>query len=404
MTLNLALIGCGGMGRRHIRGMHKLMLTGQQRFNLVAVCDVYEPNAELATDLATELLGTTPQRFTSITGAAAAIPDLHAVIITTAPDSHADIGIEALNLGLDVMVEKPIALTVSQALRLVEAGRQSGRTLAVAENYRRDPINRLAKAIVDAGIIGTPYLMIQSSSGSGEKVIITPWRHRKVSGGIVVDMGIHYADILEYFLGDIESVFANTSVVDQKRVDNEGVWHEADAEDLAVGTVRFASGAIGNLLIDLAGRGQGHFSRIIHGTDGSLAIPQDRTGNPLILSLRQDGSDHEIDQSELLNLVPGFRLDPVTAALFGGERLTTYDLPFADIDANLLAIEQADFADAITNSRDPEVDGAFGLRSLAIAYGLIESEHLGRPADIATMLQNVDTPYQSELDAAIAAK
>jgi predicted dehydrogenase len=398
----IALVGCGVMGRRHIRGFQQLLNAGQQRFDLVAVCDLHEPNAILAAELARDLLSTELPRFSSVTEAHSAFPDLEALIITTAPDTHAAIGIDAMERGLHVLVEKPIALTVSQGISLVRAAERTGRVLAVAENYRRDPINRLAKALIDSGVLGSIYLIVQSSSGSGERVIITPWRHRRQSGGIVVDMGIHYADLFEYFLGPVESIFGMNGIVDQQRIDVEGVRHEVDAEDLSVGVARFASGAVGNLLIDLGGRGDSHFTRVVHGTGGSLVIPQDRTGKPLRLVLRRDGVDEKVDGDELLSLVPEFRLDEVTAALFGGDRITTYDLPFADIDANLLAIEQADFADAVAYGRAPEVDGVFGLRSLAIAYGLLESERLGRPAVVSELIRNEDTPYQTEIDTALA--
>jgi hypothetical protein len=82
--------------------------------------------------------------------------------------------------------------------------------------------------------------------------------------------------------------------------------------------------------------------------------------------------------------------------------MTTYDLPFADVDANLLAIEQDDFARAILDDRSPEVDGAFGLRSLAIAYGFIDAERLGRPVEVDALLAGRDSPYQAEIDAVLS--
>lgn len=398
--LTLALIGCGGMGRRHLRGLQKLQVIGHQRFRLVAVCDIFAANAELAANQAEELLGERPQIFSSPTEMANAIGAVDAVIVTTMPDSHAQVGAEAFSLGMNVMVEKPIALTVEQGIELIAAAEKAGRKLAVAENYRRDPINRLAKALIEAGVIGSIHLAIQSSSGSGERVIITPWRHKKESGGIVVDMGIHYADLLEYFVGPITSVYGLNGIVDEKRIDSEGKWHNADAEDLSVGVARFENGAIGNYLIDCAGRGNGHFSRLIYGSKGSIEIPHDRSGKPLKLSLRRDGTDTQLSPDEQLALVPDFALDDVTAKLFGGNRLGSYELEFAGIDANLLAIEQDDFASAIVEDRSPEVDGHFALRSLAIAYGFIESEHVGRPLDVDSLIKAENSPYQASIAAA----
>ena len=100
---------------------------------------------------ATELLGSTPAVYPSLAAMRAAVGDPDAIIVATAPDTHADIGIEALDHGVHVMVEKPVALTVRQGLRLVEAAARNDRKLAVAENYRRDPINRLARAVIESG-------------------------------------------------------------------------------------------------------------------------------------------------------------------------------------------------------------------------------------------------------------
>jgi predicted dehydrogenase len=390
------------MGQRHIKGLHKLQSIGQQQFELVGVCDVMSDSAASAAQLASELLGTTPTAHSSLDEMRGIHSGLDAIIITTAPDTHAAIGVGALDHGVHVMVEKPVALTVSQGQRLVEAAARNRRTLAVAENYRRDPLNRLARAVIESGALGSIYLVVQSSSGAGEKVIITPWRHRRSSGGIVVDMGIHYADLLEYFLGPITHVFGFNSIVDKRRLDDAGKWHDVDAEDLSVGVVQFQSGAIGNWLIDLAGRGQGHFTRMVYGTGGTLSVPHDRSGNELQLTVRRDSRDKRLTSDETLALVPDFRLDDVTTSLFGSDRLTSYDLPFADVDANLLAIEQDDFARAIQDDRPPEVDGAFGLRSLAIAYGFMDAERLGRAVEINTLLSGRDGPYQAEIDAMLA--
>jgi len=400
--LKLGLVGCGGMGQRHIKGLRKLQEIDQQQFELVGVCDVMPANVATAAQLATDLLGASPTKYTSLEAMRTDRGAPDAIIVATAPDTHAEIGIEALDHGVHVMVEKPVALTVRQGLRLVEAADRNDRKLAVAENYRRDPINRLARAVIESGALGSIYLIVQSSSGSGEKVIITPWRHRRSSGGIVVDMGIHYADLLEYFLGPIVRVFGFNGVIDKQRVDASGQWHDVDAEDLSVGVAQFANGAIGNWVIDLAGRGQGHFTRMIYGTGGTLAIPHDRSGKELEVTLRANGQNTRLSADDVLALVPEFRLDDVPAALFGGDRLTSYDLPFADTDANLLAIEQADFARAIQDDRPPEVDGAFGLRSLAIAYGFIDAERMGRAVEVDALLAGRDSPYQDEIDAALS--
>lgn len=397
MTLSLAIAGCGVMGRRHLLGLKKLQEIGRLRFELVGVCDPIEASARSMADLAEELLGNRPATYAD----PADLPNnVEALDVTTSPDLHARIGIEAWQAGRHVQMEKPIALTIAEGRELVAVAHTSGRKLSVAENYRRDPINRLAKTLIDAGVLGKPFLVAQSSSGAGENVIITPWRHLKRACGIAIDMGVHYADILEYLIGPIATIAGLGAVIDSERKGNDGVMYPADAEDVTVGVGRYESGALATWMLSVAGRGEGHFSRMVYGTAGSLSIPGDRSGQPLRLSLRNGGEDRLIPNEELLALAPDFRLDETTSALFGGERITSYDLPWADTDANLLAIELDDFAGAILTGRQPEVDGAFGLRSLAISYGFLESDRLGRFVTVDELLTSDTLPYQQEIELA----
>lgn len=396
MSLALGLSGCGGMGHRHVLGLKRLRDVDRLQLDLVAVCDpVPEAAAHLA-ETAAELLDRRPQVFATLAELQRAVA-IDALDVTTSPDLHAEIAVAALETGVHVMVEKPIALTVRQGLRMVQAAATARVHLAVAENYRRDPINRLARTLLDAGAIGRPFLIVQSSSGSGERVIITPWRHLRRSGGIVIDMGVHYADLLEYFLGPVTSVAGLGAVVDPKRRDAGGAWHEVDAEDLTVGVIRFASGALGNLLLNLAARGASDFSRVIYGTGGTLAIPPDRSGKPLQLTQRQNGADRSVPPEAQLGLVPDFALDAATAALFGGERLATYDMDWTDIDASLLAIELDDFTRAILDNRPPEVGGIDGLRALALIYGFLESDRLSRFLTMDELLGGELAPYQQAI-------
>jgi predicted dehydrogenase len=355
-------------------------------FDLAAVCDVLPEKGEQLAGQAEEWLGRRPQPFTDFEAMVEAT-SLDGIIVTTTPETHTGIALKGFEAGIDVIVEKPIALTVADGLGLVQAARAAGRKLAVAENYRRDPINRLGRALVEGGAVGRPFLATQASSSSGEFVIITPWRHRKDRGGIVIDMGVHYTDILEFYLGPIDTVVGMNAIVDRQRLDQQGALHPADAEDLSVGVMRFRSGAIGNWMLCLAGRGEASFTRAIYGTGGSLSIPTDRSGKPLGLFQRRAGVDVAVPQAELLGLAPDYALDATTAALFGGDRLTSYEMAWTDIDANLLGIEQADFVEAVTNNREPEVTGEQGLRSLAVVFGLLESERVGRMVSLDEVLQ-----------------
>ncbi len=401
--INLGLFGCGVMGQRHIKGMARLQQVNRSRVGLVGVCDLVPENAERAAALAEQLLGQRPRIYASFAEMRKDVNvKVNAITLTTMPNAHVGLGIEALAAGVHVLCEKPIALTVKQGLRLIAAARAAGRKLSVAENYRRDPMNRLGKALLDAGVIGRPFLMTQSSSGSGEDVVITPWRHLKKSCGIAVDMGVHYTDILEYFLGPVSSVVGINAVVDAQRKGSDGKLHPADAEDLTAGVLQFASGAIGNYLLSMAGRGEGHFLRMIYGTQGSLKLPPDRSGQAVQCVQRVNGKDVPVPEAELLALVPSFKLDDTTAALFGGPhhapRLSSYQMDWAAIDASLIAIEYDDLANAILNNCEPEVNGEQGNRSLALMYGFLESQRLGRMVSADELTSGQVSAYQDELE------
>src|SRR5579885_1296416 len=99
----------------------------------------------------------------------------------------------------------------------METARGKGKILSVAENYRRDPINRLAKALLDDGAIGTPQLMIETGIGGGNQLFITPWRHQKLRVTLTLDAGVHNADILMYYMGDVESVFGDARLYEKYR-------------------------------------------------------------------------------------------------------------------------------------------------------------------------------------------
>ena len=152
--IRIALVGCGGMGTRHLYGLAELTKTPFANVELAAVCDIRRENAELAAGEAEKLLGARPRVFTDLERMAREVPDLHAVDVVVDPSDHHTVACRALDLGLHVMVEKPLAITVRGCHRIIEAARRNDRILSVAENFRRDPSARLVRHLLDRGAIG----------------------------------------------------------------------------------------------------------------------------------------------------------------------------------------------------------------------------------------------------------
>jgi predicted dehydrogenase len=415
--IRLAIVGCGGMGHRHLFGLAELHRAGWDHFTLVGACDPVRANAESLADQAAEFFGSRPAVVGDLDQLGAL--GVEAVDITTTPRSHHTLAAAALARGWHAMLEKPMGLTVRACNIIRRAAGESGRVLSVAENYRRDPINRLAKALLEAGAIGAPRLLIHHSIDGGDQMLISVWRHQKDQSGVLIDVGVHYADMMEYLLGQIESVYAQTRLHEQIRKNPAadggtptanpagvyGRWQKempasfaATAEDAAYATVMFKQGLVGQYIEDHAGHGQKLWARQIYGSAGSISLPVDRSGGAISLQI---AGQEAISDAGLLDLVPEFRLDPVTASLFGGERLAAYGFSFAETDRKLLAVEYADFAQAIRGERPPEVDAEQGARSVAISYALLESGVAGRPVTVAEVLAEQLGDYQQSIDAGL---
>jgi hypothetical protein len=141
--------------------------------------------------------------------------------------------------------------------------------------------------------------------------------------------------------------------------------------------------------------GQGAGQRMIYGSLGSLVPGGTRNGVSPVLKV--DGRE-EISGDGLLELVPDFRLDAITARLYGAERLGSYNIPFPSADRKLLAIELYEMAACILNGKQPEVDGLVGRRAVAMCYAAFESGVIHRPVTLDEVeAGNVDS-YEVEIN------
>ncbi len=407
-----AIVGCGGMGSRHLLGLKELNDSGLGMVELAAVCDLRPDNAEALACEAEKLLGRKPLAFQEMARMAAAVPGLQAAIITTEASSHHLVTCAAFDLGLHVLCEKPLGLTMRACNRILEARQRSGKLLSVAENYRRDPMSRLTRALLEAGAIGTPQLFLEVAAGSGNAILITPWRHRKERGGMLLDGGVHNADMMLYTLGDMSQVYARTALWEKTRYKPKdsgalaGFYQrwagempesiQATAEDTLVSVIDFKNGALGQWTQSYAAHGRGFGHKVIYGSRGSLVPGGTRNGVSPLLKL---DDREELTGRPLLDLVPDFHLDPVTAALFGGDRLASYHLAFPEADRKLLAIEVYELAACILDGRPPEVDGLAGRRAMALCYAAFESSLLNRPVTLDEIEAEAVNSYEAEINA-----
>lgn len=422
MTLNIALVGAGGMGMRHATGYIELRKYFDD-VRMVAVCDPHIDSAEAVASVIAESTPESPAVFPSLADATDSVA-VDAVDIVTSTPAHHVLAIEAMQSGLHVMVEKPMGLTLTACRVMQSVEHETGKVLSISENFRRDPMNRLAKSLIDSGAIGKPYFAVDFSISSAHRGVMhsTVWRAKKdQAGGVALDAGVHNADLLLYLMGPAVRVYAETDVNDPKRImrpmsdqapglaamythrreaggEDVGDIVEHDAIDTAFATIRFASGASGQLIITDASHGYSLGDSVVVGSEGTLYRPPSRQGSsPRIV--REDGS--AVNGDALLDLVPDFEIDDVTSTLWDGERrMSSYEMDFRKIDAKILAIEYMDLAGAVADGRSPEVGSAEGMAALALAYGVMESGEANQAVSIDDVLSGAVSRFQDDIDRA----
>jgi predicted dehydrogenase len=187
---------------------------------------------------------------------------LDAVIISTPPHLHAQMGIEALQAGKHVLCEKPLARTPDECRQMLNTAEQCGRFLATGFNYRFYPAFQKARQLLDAGIIGE-LDHIRSYAGYTAAEHNHPWLHdaEVVGGGALRDNGIHLIDLTRYFLGEVTEV---------KGFASDAVWAFQGCEDNGFALLRSPEGKIASLQASWTEWRRYRFSIELYGTQGCI--------------------------------------------------------------------------------------------------------------------------------------
>jgi myo-inositol 2-dehydrogenase / D-chiro-inositol 1-dehydrogenase len=223
--IEMALFGAGRIGKIHAGNVVR-----QPAARLKYVVDV---NAEAARSLA-QTHGAT----VGDVDGALRDPAVKAVVIGSSTDTHADLIMRAAEAGKAIFCEKPVDLDLSRARKCADAVKRAGVTCLIGFQRRYDPTFAALKQRLDAGEIGSPEMLIQTSRDPGAP----PVEYIKVSGGIFKDMLIHDFDIFRWILGDeAATVYATGSCLTDPAIERAG-----DIDSTAV-TIRTRKGRLAQI-------------------------------------------------------------------------------------------------------------------------------------------------------------
>jgi scyllo-inositol 2-dehydrogenase (NAD+) len=333
--LNIGLLGLGRLGRVYARDLATRIACTR----LVAVADV----DKAAVDDVTRAFDV-PRGFTN---PADLIADasVDAVVIVTPTATHADLTSAAAAAGKAIFCEKPLAITMDEALAMRRAVQQSGAFFQLGFMRRFDRGYAVAKERLGAGEIGEAVVFKSTSRDPFPPSV--EYANPKSSGGLLIDMGIHDFDLARWFMGDVATVQTIGGVLAYPELGAVG-----DIDNAVVSLV-FASGRLG--VVDLTRNGiYGYdITTELLGTQGTLRIGYLRE-TPLMV-MTKSGVAHDT--------VPYFM-----------ERFR---------DAYTAQLEN--FAQNVLQGRRPPITVDDGVEALRIAVAATQAFQTGLPVTVASI-------------------
>jgi len=284
--LRLAVIG-GGPGS-FIGAMHRQAARLDDRYEIVTgiLSSTPETSKQAGRELGlhADRLYTTVQEM--LEAESSRKDGVDVVAIMTPNDSHFEYSVAALELGFDVICDKPMTNTLEEAERLHEKVQETGLIFCLTHNYTGYPMVRQAKAMVEDGQLGTIRLVqveyVQGGKADEEKPMpeVITWKYDPVRGGpsrVMGDIGTHAHNLTRFITGlEVEEVSAEVGTIVPGRI----------IHDFAGALLRFDNGARGSFWVTQAAAGVENCLRIrVSGSQGSLEwmqeFPQALTFKPL---------------------------------------------------------------------------------------------------------------------------
>lgn len=338
----IGIVGCGRISQFHIEAISKV-----EGLTLAAVADIDESRARATGEKAGV------KWFASL-DAMLAGAELDIVAVCTPSGLHPEHGAAAAKAGKHVVSEKPMALSVEGADLLIAACEKAGTRLFVVKQNRLNPPVQLLKRAVDRGRFGRIFManVTVRWQRPQEYYEAEKWRGTwKLDGGAIMNQASHYVDLIQWLVGPVESVMAKTAT-QARRI---------EAEDSGAAVLKFASGAIGVIEVNVLTYPRNYEGSItLIGENGTVKIGGTSVNKVEHWAFAEYDDDDKYVESGAINT------NPPTVYGFGHEGYYR----------NVVAVLRGKAA--------ADTDGREGRKSLALILGIYESARTGRNVTLAS--------------------
>jgi predicted dehydrogenase len=352
--LRIGIIGSGGIARAHVHGYRTM-----EDVDIVAVADVVPGKAQAFIDAE------------GLTGAAAYDDhrrllelELDGVSICTPNMAHHQTTVDALQAGKHVLLEKPMSVTLEEAIDMVQTSKRANRMLTIGFQPRYDPNMRIVKEIVQSGELGKVYF-VETGGGRRRGMPGGTFIRKDLAGaGAMADIGCYSLDLALNALGYPKPL--TVSAYTSNYFGTNPLYHKEanrfDVEDFGVAMIRLEGDIVLNYKISWAMHMDTLGSTIFLGTDAGLKL------NPAGSGPWSGVWDGKLGSVTLFHDIMGHH--------------TESPIPIQEHKLHLFDEKVRDFADAIRNNRPAPIPGEQILLNQAIIDGVLRSAALKREVEI----------------------
>ena len=342
--MKFALIGCGRIAVNHIKAVVN------NNLDMVAVCDVDLTHV----DILFEKTGYNKpvERFECYKKMLEEHPEIKLVAIATESGIHAEIALYCIDKGVNVIIEKPMAMSMADAEEIIRRSNEKKVKVSVCHQNRFNIAVQQMRQALEAGRFG------KISHGSinvrwnrnRDYYDQAPWRGKWASdGGCLFNQCIHGIDLLRWMMGDeVEEIYGVTK---------QQYHHYLECEDIGMAVVKFKNGAVGTIegTVNVYPKNLEE-TLYLFGETGTVKIGGKSTNNIDVWDFADESAEDQKNKG----------LQEQTSNVYGNGHTSLY----------------ADVIDAIENDRKPYIDAVAGRNAVEMILAIYQSAATGKPVKL----------------------